>query len=267
MGVKNLAILAVFAGVLTTAEPGAAQGTEEKCVDTYEQALALRKRGELTAAAARYAECTQPSCPGAVREECERQAKALAELIPTVVPAAKARDGSELVEVRVLVDGRPLTEKLDGRAHRLDPGPHTFRFEAEGEAPREIKVVLAEGERLRRIEAVLGDPAVEPAKPTGEPPIPVLAWVLGGVGVVGLAGFTYFALSGLSQESDLEKCEPTCDQSETDSLKQKYLLADISLAIGIAGLGGATYVYFSSRSDSAGDRGAGHVMLGVAGTF
>jgi hypothetical protein len=253
--------LAGLIGVTVLAASGPARAAEPagpaECVATYDAALDLKKRGELLASHARFSECTLPVCPGPVREECAEQIRQLASMIPTVVPAARARSGGELVEVSVQVDGRLLTERIDGRAHRLDPGPHQFRFETAGAEPRVVSVVLAEGDRLRRIEAVLdtgGEPAGEPA------PIPTLAWVLGGVGVAGLLGFTYFGLSGLSEESELEKCEPNCRPERTDDLKRTYLFADISLAIGVAALGGATYVYLTRGSSD-------QALVGIGGRF
>jgi hypothetical protein len=242
-----------------------AESSEAACVATYEDALAEKKRGALTAAHKRFAECTQPSCPGPVREECGGQVRRLAAIIPTIVPRARTTGGEELTDVRVLVDERVLTEELDGRAHPLDPGAHTFKFEAEGFPTKEMRAVLAEGDRLRKIEAVFD--SGEPSEP---PPIPTLVYVLGGIGIAGLAGFTYFGLSGLSQESDLEdrNCEPGCPQSDTDDLKRTYLFADISLAIGIAGLGGAAYFYISSRSEGS-DRAPtlDGRMFGIGGAF
>ena len=248
---------------LMLAQPVLAQ--ELDCVAIYEDALEKKKSGALTQAHTRFAECTKPSCPGPVREECAGQARRLAQVIPTVVPAAKTSSGRELVEVRVLADGKLLTERLSGRGHRLDPGPHTFRFEAAELPPVEVSVVLAEGERLRRIEAVF-DAGTTAA---GAQPIPLATWILGGVGVAGLIGFTYFGLSGLSQESDLESqnCEPRCSTDATDDIERTYLFADISLAIGVAALGGATYVYFSSRQ-AGGEPGAeARTLVGVGGRF
>jgi len=239
---------------------------ELDCVAVYEDALEKRKNGELTAARARFAQCTQPSCPGPVREECAGQARRLAQVIPTIVPAAKTSAGRELVDVRVLVDGELLTERLSGRGHRLDPGPHTFRFETADLPPVELSMVLAEGERLRRIEAVFD----AGTGPSGEPQaIPLATWILGGVGVAGLIGFTYFGLSGLSQESDLESqnCEPNCSADDTDDIARTYLFADISLAIGVVALGGATYVYFSSRQGGAEPGTEGRTLVGVGGRF
>jgi hypothetical protein len=259
-----IASLTIFGGA--TEQANAAEPTEAGCVETYEDALAHKKRGALTAAHKRFAECTQPACPAPVREECTGQVRKLAALIPTIVPSARTTGGEELVEVRVQVDGKVLTEKLDGRAHQLDPGPHTFRFETGGFPAQELRAVLAEGERLRKVEAVF-DSGEKPA----EQPIPTLVYVLGGIGIAGLAGFTYFGLSGLSQESDLDSqgCEPNCSQGDTDDLKRTYLFADISLAIGIAGLGGATYLYVSSRGDGKSEKSPtldGRVF-GIGGVF
>src|SRR5687767_5133942 len=97
------------------------------CVETHETGLDAQRAGKLTAAYTKFAECTAPICPGPVREECAAKVKELDERIPTVVPAAKIQGGAEALDVRVEVDSRPLTSTLDGRAHRMDPGPHTFR--------------------------------------------------------------------------------------------------------------------------------------------
>lgn len=262
MSRRPAALLGALLVCFTPEARAQAEDAAGQCVAKYEDALAQKKEGKLTAAHARFAECTEPACPGPVREECASQIKRLDALIPSVVPRARTRSGEELVDVRVSVGGRTLSEKLDGRAHRLDPGPWDFRFESAEFGSKNLRVVLAEGERLRKIEAVFDDPEASAE-------IPTLVYVLGGVGVAGLIGFTYFGLSGLSQESDLETCEPNCSKADTDDLKQTYLFADISLAIGIAGLGGATYFYLQSRSEPTRD-GAPTLdgkLFGVGGVF
>lgn len=261
LGVSRAAALLVAGAIAAQPTPAAADAGD--CIEIHEQALALKKRGKLTQAHARFARCTEPRCPGPVREECTAQARRLASIIPSVIPRARTRAGAELADVRVRVDDRLLTERLDGRAHRLDPGPHTFRFETAGAPPVELSVVLAEGERLRRVEAIF-----TPAEPDGQPaPIPTAVYVLGGVGLAGLVGFTVFGLSGLSEESDLETCEPGCPTERTDDLKRTYLIADISLAIGVVALGGATYLYLGSRGGSPQAPAHGGASLGIGGVF
>ncbi|MBK7580353.1 MAG: hypothetical protein IPI67_09135 [Myxococcales bacterium] len=253
------------AGGVVGAAPEARAQTPD-CVEFHEQAVAQRKAGALVHAQASFAACTAPACPGPVREECAAETRRLNGLIPTLVLAARTADGRELSRVQVLADGRPFVDTLDGRAVRLDPGAHTLRFEASGLPPVEARVLLAEGDRLRKVAVVLGSGS----NPSESKAIPTLSWVFAGVGVVGLVGFGYFGLSGLSQESDLKRegCEPNCSRDKTDRLKRSFLLADISLAIGAVGLGAATWVFVSSRRAEPSARASNRVTtLGLGATF
>jgi hypothetical protein len=73
---------------------------------------------------------------------------------------------------------------------------------------------------------------------------------LGGVAVLGLAGFTYFFLSAAS---DASACTPSCSNAQIDDLKSNVLIADISLGVGIAaGLGAGAYLLFATPSSSQG---------------
>jgi hypothetical protein len=236
----------------------------ESCVQTHERALTARREGKLTRAYADFAECTQTSCPTPVRQECATQVRQLEAIIPTVVLSARVRGGEELAEVRVELDSAPLADRLDGRAHRIDPGPHTFRFEAAGHRAIDVKAMIAEGDRLRKVEAVW-EPSDGGSSRGSSRATPLATYVLAGVGAVGLAGFGYFALTGLSKEKDLDQCSPRCSPDETDRLKRTYLFADISLAVGVAALGGATYFYFSSREEG---RATGRAStVGLRGRF
>src|SRR5262245_24695394 len=109
-----LVLAPLVLGVYTAPSRAAAPGSPSTdCVERYEQALARRNQGKLTAAHTGFAACTEPTCPGPVREECMGQVRELETLIPTVIPSALSGDGHELAEVRVELDGRVLTEKLD----------------------------------------------------------------------------------------------------------------------------------------------------------
>ena len=73
--------------------------------------------------------------------------------MPTVVLAARLPNGADEVDVRVLVDGKPLAQRLDGRAVELEPGDHLLSFQpgVAGAAPVEMRVVVREGEKGRLI--------------------------------------------------------------------------------------------------------------------
>jgi len=79
-----------------------------------------------------------------------------------------------------------------------------------------------------------------------------ITYVLAGTGLATLASFTYFALRGRAQESDLEsRCAPNCGRDEADAMQSKYLAADVSLGLAAVSLGAATYVYLSRPAVSA----------------
>jgi len=176
-----------------------------------------------------------------------------------VVAASDAR-GHDLVDVTVSFDGKKLTSKLSGMAINVNPGQHTLRFEHDGDGPIEKKVLIREGEKARVIKVQFepSKTAVIPPKPTSDDGAlgasgssKTLAYILGGVGVVGLGSFAYFGLTGSSQRSDLlgrckgGACNLPQDQidSRRSSVKTKFLVADISLGVGIVSLGVATYLF------------------------
>lgn len=223
------------------------------CVKASDEGQKQRDEGKLLDAKERFIECSQQSCPAVVRKECAQWLTQLNARIPKIVPVLKDETGADVLKATLLIDGKEVAAELDGNAIPLDPGQHTFRFEVAGKAPVEVKAVVRDGEQRRTIEASLA-PA-PPPKTTEPPPVevkasaPVLGYVLAGVGVVGLGSFGYFAYAGTSQKSDLEKtCAPNCLQSDVDSVKQKLLIADVSLAVGLVALGVGAYLILTNGS-------------------
>jgi hypothetical protein len=70
-----------------------------------------------------------------------------------------------------------------------------------------------------------------------------------GIGVVGLAGFTWLGLSARSREHDLESCAPACRNGAVDSVRKRYLLSNVSLGVGVVALGSATWLLLSGRAE------------------
>jgi hypothetical protein len=112
-------------------------------------------------------------------------------------------------------------------------------------------------------------PTPVPAAPPEEPApaeskkTPVVVWVLGGVAVVGLAGFVGFGISGRSQQSDLDDCKPNCSQGDVDDMKRTYLFADIALGVAAVAGGAAAYLYFTDKKRTEREGGA-YVGVGPA---
>lgn len=218
------------------------------CAVAYEQGQRLRNDGRLLAARAQLQLCSDNACPAVLRGDCTRWLTEVDLSIPTVVLSARDSRGTELGEVRVELDGKLLTTSLDGRPVQVDPGEHTFRFVA-GEKSIEREVTLDVGDRDSRIAVSFG-PRAEPTRADDAGVgIPTASWVLAGVGVVGLAGFGYFALDGRSKKSDLDDCKPGCDPDDVDAARRSFLIGDVFLAVGVSALAGATLVYATSPSE------------------
>jgi hypothetical protein len=113
--------------------------------------------------------------------------------MPTVVPMAKNAAGHDLSAVRVTLDGQPLRDLLDATAIAIDPGEHTFAFEADGRHKTEETAIVREGERGRRVGVVLAsldapsDSARDPAQSSASSTWRSFGRALGGAGGVGIA--------------------------------------------------------------------------------
>jgi hypothetical protein len=71
---------------------------------------------------------------------------------------------------------------------------------------------------------------------------------VGGLGIAGVTAFAALALSGKSDESALARpmamggCAPYCTPSQVDPIRTKFVVADISLAVGIVALAAAAVI-------------------------
>lgn len=216
-----------------------------ECIAQHEAGLAAKEAKKPLEARPRFAACTNAECPAAVREECASMVEQLDRLIPSVVVAVKDPDRRDLVDVRLFIDGKLVSEKLSGQAIELEPGQHEFRIRHARSGELVQRALIVEGEQRRRI-AFAFEP--HPRKPEKRAPIapkessrsiPAATWVLGGVGLIALGSFGYFAASGKSKEKDLESCSPACDPKEVDVMRRRYLIADISLGVSVVAFGGA----------------------------
>jgi serine/threonine-protein kinase len=91
------------------------------------------------------------SCPTDIHEECIRHIPQIDAATPTIVFAGVDVSGRDTTAVAVTMDGELLTRHLDGRAIAIDPGEHTFRIEAAGQAAIEKKLRIQEGEKNRYV--------------------------------------------------------------------------------------------------------------------
>jgi hypothetical protein len=247
--------------LLTCSLPARADGTtsdvKQACVASSTDGQALRDSGKLTEAREKLVACARDECPVIVRKYCAEWLAQVEDRIPSVVFRAQTADGGDVTDATVTVDGG-AAHAVDGTATRLDPGEHSVRFEHRGDPAVEMHVVVAETEKGRIVSARFAAKAVapEPSPESSAPPasggggVSPVAIALAGVGVLGLGSFAYFGLTASSDLNNLRQtCAPTCASSDLDAVKQKALFADISLGVGVAALGAAAVVFFTSRSE------------------
>jgi hypothetical protein len=256
--------------VLLSPRPAAADDKAE-CLASYVKAQELRKDGKLRASREQAAVCGRAVCPDQLRNDCVTWVRELDESLPSIVPSVRTREGVELTSARVLVDGQPMPDALDGRAHTIDPGRHVLRAEASGFVPQEQEVLVHEGEHDRPIRIILEPKA--PASAVAPPPSPRERSILpvaipAAVGAAGLGVFATFGLWGYYGSpgyQSLGSCKGHCAQSDVDTVANRFLVSNIGLAVAAAGVAVATIVWLVQRHGAEPSSGAAPAAVGVHG--
>lgn len=246
----------VFALAITSllARSAFAEPTVKQCLESNERSIQLRSDHKLRDARAELVQCATAACPADVRGECERRLNVVVGETPTVVLSAKDRRGNDLVDVRVLVDGALVTQKLDGTPLELDPGPHVFRFEATAQPAAEKQVVVREGEKDRAIRVTIGNP--EPATtavPRRDPTLRTAGVALASVGLAGIVvGSVFGGLASAAWSRSQDKCsskgcsDPSGAITDHDTAITFATVSTISfVAGGVALAGGAAMFFFA----------------------
>ena len=234
--------------------PASAAADTKACIASHASAQRETKAGHPKQAAQLYTACgSDNSCPEQLRAECAELLEQVNRTVPSVIFSAIDGKGADVSNAKVYSDETLLADGLDGRAVEIEPGKYHFRFVLPDNSSLTSDVLIREGEKNRLVEVraplekrpepsaaaplVRRQPPLAPAPPPEEKHTPVAAWVATGVAVVGFGTFGTFALLGSSDKKKLDDCAPSCPDSEhdrRDSLKSKYLVADIGLGVGAA---------------------------------
>lgn len=300
--------LAAAAALVLLAAPAtaafAADPTLSDCLAANENASRLQAERKLRESREQAAVCAAEACPTELHDTCRRRVAELNKSIPTVVFQTEDAAGNDVTAVKVTMDGTPLVDHLVGTAVSVDPGPHTFRFEAAGHAPVVRSIVVIEGQKdqvesitfegaTRRLEA----PA--PAAPTASPSPPprgipaqpgeaapstgssvrTTGLVLGGVGLATLvAGGVFGALSVTAHASYEKNCGATigapasaCTQAGVNGEQDaatKGTVSTVLFVVGAAAVASGAVFYFMAPSGPALTRvGIGPGSFALRGAF
>ena len=277
----RLGYAATMAVVTASAAFGAkdarADDAKEKCANSYDQAQKLKREGKLKEARKELVVCGSEKCPSVLVPYCVQMLKDVDDATPTVLIVAHDEKGQSIDDVRVIVDGEVVAEKLDGRAMPINPGSHMFRLEHAGAPAWEDKVLVTEGEHGHRIEPTFGvkqgqsngASTTGPLAPTkassssssSAPSSSFPVWPIGlsfGIGGAGLilggvtGGLAFSTKSSLDSACHPKNNCPATSSSDISKLNTLSTVSTVGFVVGGAGVGtGIILAIVASRSSSA----------------
>jgi hypothetical protein len=230
---------------------------KEACVAKHAESQKLKKAGKLSEAKERLLECASEACPAPIRAECGQWAQEVEANMPSVLIEVRGEGGELRSDVEVWIDGTRRAESLTGMSLAIDPGEHTIEARTRGE--RQSKRVLVNlGAKAQSVVFTLekGKPSraqetrVPPKKSAASSGPPVASYVFGSLGIVALGVGGYFGYTAKTRADELEDCRPRCDRDEADAMRDKALVADISLGVGVIALGVASVLWLSDGQRS-----------------
>jgi hypothetical protein len=291
--------LVAAAAVIVTRSAVAAEPTPttSECITASESGQDLRHAGKLRDARGQFAICVAASCPGPIREDCMQRLDEVGKAMPSIIFELKDTAGNDVVGVTIMTGGQRLAASA-GTVIELDPGEHTFTFQAQGHPMVEKRLMLAEGVHWRREVLVIADGVdrrreltskantSEPAPMTSAPSKgdvaprpngpPALAWVAFGVGGAGLtlgivaglvAGGKHSTLAG-ECDNDTQTCAPQY-AGDLDAFHTWRTVSTIGYVVGALGAVGGAALWLTAPKvrTNAAHLWLGPASAGIAGRF
>lgn len=241
----------------------------EKCADASERADRLAADHEPKAARKALEACVVAECPVEVRQYCTQASAELAKRVPSVIVAARDGRGLDVPTAKLLVDGE---HAILGTSIELEPGWHTFQFEAPGFRPKEERLKLRESERQRLLTVELETKAT-PTTTRPPPPTPKtrereagaspLAWVFASLAVVATGAGVVLGVKGQSQ---FDQCQADgCTRSEWDDVDRLRIFTWVSVGVATTTAGVSTYLFLRpTASEQASTRWTGFQLSAAA---
>lgn len=254
--------LLVIGAVAVYATPCLADETKEACIDANANAQDLRRDHRLAAARAMLVTCSDPSCPGLVRNDCQKRLAELDQAQPSVVFDVTESSGAFVSSVKVSVDGKPSTDARRGTMLALDPGAHTVTFEGPGLIPLTRTVVMIEGDKGHHERIVLSPVATDHAADATQPgdesgwrsSQKLIGIVAAGTGLAGLALGGIFGAMTISEKSAQNAaCSPACSGSsyaqavsDHESGITDSTVSTVGFIAGAALVAAGAYLFFTA---------------------
>jgi hypothetical protein len=230
------------------------------CVDAAGRAQVERDGGQLLSALEHLVSCSNEQCPVIVRKDCAAWLSQVEARVPSITVHAVDARGADVIPVRVILDGKVVRERLDGRAIKVDPGEHHARFESAGSLPVEQTLLISEGEKSRAVLVRLEDagaPQAAQERPatSGTDAWQVMGWGLLGLGALSLATFGIVELVAQGEYRSIrDGCGVTrsCSSNTLSSTQTKFDVAKVSVVVAAASLAvGIPLLAFRPKASTA----------------
>lgn len=204
------------------------------CLAAASNGQNARDQHGLLEARDQFRACAAAACPSVVQNDCATWLGEVERALPSVVISARDGAGADLFDVKVNADGQPFVSRLDGRSVEMNPGAHTFHFEAAGGATLDERVLVKEGEKSQPVAVVLRAPHArgEDVAASASSPWRAIGW---GAGIVGLGGVAVgAAFGGKAILDENAHCGPDhrCNPGTTSAVQSAALVADVGLVGG-----------------------------------
>jgi hypothetical protein len=196
-----------------SAQAESAASVSAACVAHAERAQEFYVAGDVVQARAEVSLCAQAHCPALVRGDCESW---LAEWEqPVVSSGTESGEGT-------------AASQPSGDSSESTVRPAPVNTASTPKAPSPVTATRYENNQR-----------------------PIWPWLATAVGVVSTVGFAYWGLNGRREAEMLaDRCgyNRSCRQSEVDPVREKLILADVSLGAGLLAFGAAIWGFAANSS-------------------
>lgn len=228
-----------------TANAALAQQDPAECIRAHAKAQELESTGKLIQALKEFEACATNGCPKLIQKDCNVLGRAVEQAIPTLSLTALDHTGQPLSKYRIELDGVSLLPEIARQPIPVDPGERHVKVVVPGRPPTFVTVPVRSDRKHQNtiIQLPAPDPVVSGTR--------TASYVLTAMSVVGLVSFVGFGVSGYLDQHELEsKSNISTERNDlrlADQMRQKYVIADVSLGISLVSLGAATYLWFVAQ--------------------
>jgi hypothetical protein len=111
--------------------------------------------------------------------------------------------------------------------------------------------IIVQGVKNRILTLSLPPLAPDRGSAADEAGFPAATYILGGVALIGFGSFAFFGLRGRTRQAELDaQCGPSCSREFADPIARDYLIADVSLGVGLLATALGAWILIDANSSA-----------------